>query len=77
MKGVVIRACDLQVNDIFLKQNVEYVVSDIRNSKIYYRVWDGSRVSQSYQNFIGGKSLEHVVLTGKRVFSKINKTDEV
>jgi len=62
-----VRACHLEVNDIFVKQNVEYVVSSIYDGKIFYRLSSTGSNRSGSVDFIGANSQEWVKLVGKRV----------
>lgn len=61
-----VRACHLEVNDIFIKQNAEYIVVAIYDGKIFYRLSSvGSRRGE--KDYIGSNSQEWVLLVGKYV----------
>ena len=64
--GKIIRAYELQKNDIYIKQNMEYVVVAIMGGKIYYCPTTGKRCAVIKGQYIGAKSNERVELIGKR-----------
>jgi len=62
MTEMKIRAHELEVNDLFIKQGIKYRVIKIADGKIHY---DHSR--NAGESFLGAKSMEWVMWIGKYV----------
>ncbi len=68
----IIRACELKVDDIFMRGGVQYVVVLIAGNKIYY-IHTSSRGTSPISNvFMGANSKEKLIHIGVRKYSKYN-----
>lgn len=67
MSGKKIRACHLQVNDIYVKQGTEYIVTRIHDGKILYCLSSHNSNRSGGVDYIGANSQEWVILVGKKV----------
>jgi len=75
MKGRKIRACQLQVNDIYVKLGREYIVRGKDDKCIYYEITSSTGSTVDKRNYIGANSQEWVLLVAKYV--KKTKADTV
>jgi hypothetical protein len=68
----IIRAYQLEVNDIFKRQGVELMVVLVADGKIYYTHSSSTGKTPTWSMFIGANSQEYIELVGKRRFTKRN-----
>lgn len=68
----IIRAYQLQVDDIFKRQGVELNVVLVADGKIYYTHSSNTGKTPIWSMFIGANSQEYIELVGKRMFTKKN-----
>lgn len=68
----IIRAYQLQVDDIFKRQGVELMVVLVADGKIYYTHSSSTGKTPTWSMFIGANSQEYIELVGKRMFTKKN-----
>lgn len=70
MKGKKIRACELEVYDIFVKLGVEYKVLRKEHGRLYYLSVTSKRTTPFLGQYMGANSQEWVLLVAKAKPSK-------